>query len=121
MFVAVGCGPAIERPVAVSRAPGEAVVLLGRPAMGTLLEVAVYARDRDAAQRLADQAFAIAATWEDVLTTWRPDGELARLNRRAGSGWTPVSKNLEAALVEMVSMSARTGGAFDPAVGALVA
>ncbi|MBX3023813.1 FAD:protein FMN transferase [bacterium] len=88
--------------------------------MGTVLTVTVVAADERTAGRLADAAIAEARRWDDILTTWRPDGELARLNARAGQGPVEVSADLAAALRAMVALSAETDGAFDPAVGPLV-
>jgi len=61
-----------------------------------------------------------ARRWDAILTTWTPDGELARLNAHAGGGSVEVSPDLAAALRTMVTLSAATDGAFDPAVGPLV-
>ena len=92
----------------------------GKPVMGTVLQVQVEAEDDATATTLAAQATAIAARWEDVLTTWRKDGELARLNAAAGSGPFAASGELRAALGHMRRLSEATGGAFNPAAGALV-
>ena len=89
--------------------------------MGTVLTVTVVADDEAAARALAAAAVAEGRRWDDILTTWRPEGELARLNGRAGGGPVEVSADLAAALRTMVALSAATGGAFDPAVGPLVA
>jgi thiamine biosynthesis lipoprotein len=89
--------------------------------MGTVLTVTVEAGDEQAAGRLAEAAIAEARHWDDVLTTWRADGELAQLNARAGAGPVEVSADLAAALRAMIALSVATGGTFDPAVGPLVA
>ena len=97
-----------------------ATVRLGEPMMGTVLTVTVIAADEHVARVLAEAAVAQARHWDDVLTTWRPDGELARLNARAGSGPVEVSADLATALRAMLALSAATDGLFDPAVGPLV-
>ncbi len=102
-----------------SRVPA-ATVHSGQTVMGTVLEVTVVAADEATAQRLADEAVAIARRWDDVLTTWRSDGELAQLNAKAGQGPVLVSPELRTALLRMKELCQITGGAFDPAVGALV-
>jgi thiamine biosynthesis lipoprotein len=91
----------------------------GQPVMGTILTVTVVAEDRGEAQRLADGAIAEAHRWDDALTIWRSDGELAKLNARAGAGPVAVSPRLAKALLAMLDLSRRTGGRFDPAVGAV--
>jgi thiamine biosynthesis lipoprotein len=85
--------------------------------MGTVLQVTVIADDAQRAKRLAEECIAEARRWDDVLTTWRSEGELARLNRKAGKGEVPISDQLAAALGQMLAFSKETGGAFDPAVG----
>jgi thiamine biosynthesis lipoprotein len=97
-----------------------ATVRLGEPVMGTLLTVTVVAADAEDARVLAQAAVAQARHWDDVLTTWRPDGELARLNARAGRGPVEVSADLAAALRAMQTLASATDGLFDPAVGPLV-
>ena len=89
--------------------------------MGTVLTVTVIADDESTARALAAEAVAVARHWDDVLTTWRPDGELARLNAGAGGGAVEVSADLATALRSMIALSLATGGAFDPGVGPLVA
>lgn len=91
----------------------------GRIVMGTILEVRVSAADRDTATALVERAFETASHWEDVLTTWRPDGELARMNASAGA-WFEASDELSAALESMLDLHEATDGAFDPSVGSLV-
>ncbi len=91
----------------------------GQPVMGTVLTVTVVAGDRAEAQALADEAIVEARRWDDALTIWRPDGELARFNARAGEGSIGVGVRLARALASMLSLAEATAGAFDPAVGSL--
>lgn len=101
--------PRAERPCAAPE------VVRARWAMGTLLEV----RLRGAAASLADQAFAAAAEVERAASTWRADSELSRLHAGGGGPWT-VSEPLAVVLAAAVAARDRTGGLFDPALGALV-
>ena len=89
--------------------------------MGTILDVTVVAADPETARALADRSIGIAKHWDDVLTTWRPEGELAQLNARAGQGSVAISADLKRALETMVALSRATGGLFDPAVGSVIA
>lgn len=105
-----------------SPTPGAAATVRdGRIVMGTILEVVVVADDQPKASRLADEAFDVALGWERVLTTWREDGELLRLNRSAGHGPVAISRELADALRMMIALSMATGGRFDPGVGSMVA
>jgi thiamine biosynthesis lipoprotein len=87
--------------------------------MGTVFSVTVVADDQATARRLADAAVREARRWDDILTTWRVNGELSRLNARAGSGPCPISHDLARALAEMQRLAKLTLGAFDPAVAPL--
>jgi FAD:protein FMN transferase len=89
--------------------------------MGTILEVTVVADDLESARRLAAESVALAQHWEDVLTTWRADGELRRLNRSAGRGTIRVSEDLADALRHARTLVHQTAGAFDPSVAPVVA
>jgi thiamine biosynthesis lipoprotein len=96
-----------------------AVARDGQLVMGTALTVTVVADSREKAIELAQQAIAEARRWDDALTIWRPDGELARMNARAGQGFLPVSDRLAVGLAAMLAFSRQTGGAFEPAVAVL--
>jgi thiamine biosynthesis lipoprotein len=88
--------------------------------MGTILQVSVIADDVKSARQAAESAIAEAKRWDDILTTWRPEGELAQLNRAAGRGEIPITPELRIALERMLALSERTAGAFDPGVGPAV-
>ncbi|TFH22289.1 MAG: hypothetical protein E4H03_08745 [Myxococcales bacterium] len=100
--------------------PLAATARAGRPVMGTILQVAVTADDGAAARRMAEMCIEIGARWDDVLTTWREDGELQRLNASAGSGPFEASNDLLSALEHMRAAAHTTGGAFEPGVGPVV-
>ncbi len=106
--------------VLAAASPAAAEVSIGRPVMGTVLQVTVVHADAERARRAAEAAVTAAVHWDDVLTTWRPEGELERLNQRAGRGRVAISAELWAALARMENLWHATGGAFDPAVGPLV-
>jgi thiamine biosynthesis lipoprotein len=61
-----------------------------------------------------EPAFAEARRIEAMISTWRDDSELSRLNH--GQISTP-SPELDALLREAMAISCETGGAFDPLVG----
>lgn len=86
--------------------------------MGTVLDVTVVAANAGDARRLAEAAILEVRRWDDILTTWRADGELARFNTQAGRGAVPVSGDLASALRSMLALRVATRGAFDPLMGA---
>ncbi len=74
--------------------------------MGTLLEVT--------AEDGADAVFAETARLDALLSTFKPDSEVSRLNRAAGSGPIAVSSDLWNVLQASSEVWSASGGAFDP-------
>jgi FAD:protein FMN transferase len=98
--------------VFVPTASDAAVARRARYLMGTVCEVAVSpAHESD-----IERAFAEAARVESVLSTWRADSELSRLNRGEG----PPSSELSALLHVASRWAVRTDRAFDPRIGRLI-
>jgi len=89
-------------------------------AMGTWVDLAVIAAPETAAAAL-DEAEAFLRRFETDYYAWAADGELVRLNRAlAEAREAVVSPEMAALLAEAKRLSAASGGAFDPGVGALV-
>ncbi len=89
-------------------------------AMGTDVELLLDAPDSERARRALDRAETEFERLEQVLSRFRPDSELSRLNR---DGRSPVASPDLVRVVEL-ALAAReaTGGRFDPTVhDALVA
>ncbi len=88
--------------------------------MGTTLHAAVAARERPVALAAIQQAFDTVALLEGVLSTWRDDSEIARLNHARPGHSVPLSATLAGLLGEAARWSRATEGAFDPGIGALM-
>jgi len=85
-------------------------------AMGTEIELLVHAEGADAALDAAEQEF---HRLESLLSRFRPDSELSRLNR---DGAVDASHDLLRVVALSLDGRERTGGRFDPTVhDALVA
>ncbi|HET7436414.1 MAG TPA: FAD:protein FMN transferase, partial [Thermoanaerobaculia bacterium] len=80
--------------------------------MGTVCEVAVA----DGAEADIDAAFAEAQRVEAMLSTWRDDSELARVNAHQAQ----PSPELHDLLATTLHWAHETDGAFNPLVGQLV-
>ena len=88
--------------------------------MGTTLRIGVHASSRGAGIAAIEAALEAVQFTDSLLSTWRDDSELARLNRIPPGQTAPVPPTLAPMLAEVVRWSRATGGAFDPAIGALV-
>jgi thiamine biosynthesis lipoprotein len=86
-------------------------------AVGTSCSAAVATRPADGrrASRALAAARAEVAACEAVLSRFRPDSDLSRLNAAAGC-WTKVDRRLVDALALALRAREDTGGRFDPTV-----
>ncbi len=71
------------------------------------------------ARLAAGAAFQRIAELEDVLSDWRPDSELRRLEERPAGQWIDVSEPLFEVVSLAMTMAGASDGAFDPTVGPL--
>jgi thiamine biosynthesis lipoprotein ApbE len=100
--------------------PTEAIVR-HLAAMGTALTLTVSAPTRDFALAASEAGAREVERVEALLSTWRADTPLARLNAAAPGVATPVPAELFTLLKMIFEWGERTDGAFDPAVAPLVA
>ena len=89
--------------------------------MGTWAALTTYAGSRTAAVSALDAKVRILEQTESELSTWRPASALSQINRlpfgTAGVLDPPLCRLLE----RVQRWQQRTAGAFDPAIGALIA
>jgi thiamine biosynthesis lipoprotein len=83
------------------------------------VHVVLHAPGSEAARRAATAAFARIAILDQMMSDYRPDSELRRLEGRTGE-WVPISAELYEVLRCALEISEATGGAFDPSIGPLV-
>ncbi len=88
-------------------------------AMGTQVSVSVYTDDEEGAARAIGNALDELRRIEALMTTWRDDSEISRLNASAGVRPVPISpETLE--VLEMAQRASKwSGGAFDVTFEAL--
>jgi FAD:protein FMN transferase len=134
-FEILSCSPLIQgpRPWSLLSALGDFAPRAGRrrfPSpeprnytqihMGVPVRIRLYTDDEAVAQAAARAAYARIASLDQMMSDYRPDSELRRLERTAGQ-WTVVSPELFAVLTRAVEIARASDGAFDPTVGPLVA
>ena len=93
----------------------------GRPAMGTVLEIELAARDESAAYAVLERCFARVAELERLFTRFDPGSALSRLNQAAGGTPLDVDPALARILADSRGYASLTRGSFDVTVGPLVA
>ncbi len=88
--------------------------------MGSEFRVACYAPSKKVAAGAITAAFDEARRVDSLLSHYKPDSELSRINREAGSKAVAVSEEMSALLATCLEYSAATDGAFDITVGSIV-
>ena len=87
--------------------------------MGMEVRIVMHSRDEALARSAARRAFDRIEALENIMSDYRPESELRRLERRAGE-WVPVSAPLFAILMLALDVAKKTDGAFDPTAAPVV-
>ena len=94
--------------------------------MGTVCKAAAYPSEEAGASTVQEVAGALEAAFDEiarleaVLSDWRSDSELSRLNREAAAAPFPCSHDLFDFISSAIEYHRATDGAFDTAVAPLV-
>lgn len=111
--------PPLAASASASSAPAASApvrVAVEGKAMGTHITLAAYttdALDEPALRDKLGKALAEIRRLEGLMTTWREDSELSRVNAAAGQGAVAVSAETLRVIEKSVWMSARSEGVFD--------
>jgi thiamine biosynthesis lipoprotein len=101
-------------------AQGPAITRERRYVMGTSIEVRAWGGDAAARTEGVNDAFAAFAEVDRLMSNYRDDSELARVNRDAAQTPVVVSKPLFRVLQAAEFVSRQSGGAFDVTVAPLM-
>ena len=107
LTIVAGCSP-----------DGKSELTRSRYLMGTPLTITVP--DDEGNEAAVEAAFDEVARVEALISTWREDSALARINAAAIGEPTEVEPELFDLLEKTVEWSRRTGGAFDPTAGRIL-
>jgi thiamine biosynthesis lipoprotein len=88
--------------------------------MGTVYEIAAYDESPARAVRAIDKAFAEIVRLDGVMSNYKPDSDLSRLNRNGHNHAEQVPVDLYRVIEESVKYSKVSGGKFDITVAPLV-
>jgi len=121
-FISLGVGAFVvgSLPLAVLGGRKRHLVRRTLPLMGTLGEVAIVHGDQRYAQGAIDAAFQEMRRVEAVLTRFRSDSEVGRVNRLAFSEPQAVSAETAGVLKQSLAWAEASRGSFDPCLGRAV-
>lgn len=119
LAVAVGLAAALAVPHGLD-AQGPLVTRAHRFVMGTSMTIEVSGVDAAARTEALDEAFAALAEVDRLMSHYRDDSELTRVNREAAAQPVPVSPPLFSVLTAAQDVSRASRGAFDVTVGPLM-
>lgn len=91
--------------------------------MDTYVSVRVFYRGQTekSIRDAVDRAMKQMAMVDSLCDNYRNDSEIARINRRAGCGWTRVSPVMRDILQQSLHISALSQGRFDISIGPMMA
>ena len=81
--------------------------------MGTAVAVELWSEDKARSRSLAQSALDEIRRIDRLMSTYRPDSELSRINARAAAQPVVVGDELRALIGQALAYSVTTGGAFD--------
>lgn len=91
----------------------KALVTRNFSAMGTEVRLSVFTDDEEGALRAIGYAFEEIQRIESLMTTWREDSEVSRINAQAGVAPVAVSDETLEVIEKSLWASKWSGGAFD--------
>ncbi len=108
---AIGSSSGVERLFRIERSA---------PAMGTTYTVEIYGRDKGVMQAAAESALEEAGRIDRMLSNYRPESELSRVNQQAADQPVKISQELFDLLTTCLEYSRASQGAFDITVAPLM-
>lgn len=88
--------------------------------MGTVFEIAAYAESSEKASAAIDKALQEIVRMDDLMSNYKPESALSRLNRSAHFHTQKVPPDLYRVIEQAVEFSRLSGGKFDITVAPLV-
>jgi thiamine biosynthesis lipoprotein len=91
-----------------------------RYAMGTMFDIIVYHSSRLDAERSIEKALDEVVRLDGVMSHYKADSNLSKLNREGGSGFIVVEPSLYEVIQESIWFSRQSSGAFDVTIAPLL-
>ncbi len=116
-FLAIGSGVFVALSIPLALRQRLQLVRRSFPVMGTIAEVQVAHSDPRLAEASIDAAIAELRRVEQLMTRFRSDSDIGRVNLGAGSDGVAVSAETAFVIQSALTWSSVSDGAFDPALG----
>jgi thiamine biosynthesis lipoprotein len=110
--VLVAVAAAVSASLAVA-ADGVSPIHRSRYSMGTMFDIVIYHPSRMDAERAIGQALSEIVRLDQVMSNFKSDSGLSRLNREGGRGFVAVDPSLYDVIRESIRFSHLSGGRFD--------
>ena len=114
------CLLAAAAPLSTASEDGLEHVRRAHYVMGTVFEIEAYGSDANRTAAAVEEAFQAIRQADAILSDYRDDSELSRLNRDGPQGFVALSPDLYGVLQTSAEYSRVTDSAFDVTVGPLV-
>jgi thiamine biosynthesis lipoprotein len=88
--------------------------------MGTMFDIVAYHSARDDAERAVASAMEEIFRLDRVMSDYKADSDLSKLNREGGRGFVRVEPSLFEVIRESMTFSRRSGGKFDVTIAPLL-
>jgi FAD:protein FMN transferase len=119
-FLALGVGAFVVAAAPGVLRPRRQLVRRAVPMMGTVAELGVVHRDARYAQGAIDAAIAALRDVDRTMTRFSDHSDVGRANLAASRGPVVIGAATAEVVAEGLAWAERSGGAFDPALGAAV-
>ncbi|WP_294052666.1 FAD:protein FMN transferase [Sphingomonas sp.] len=116
MTVRIAIPPTLSPAAFHRRRAGAAVLACTGETMGTGWSARLVAPPEGIAAKIQAELDRVVAE----MSHWAPDSALSRFNRSAPGRWQPLPAGFARVLAAALEIAEKSGGAFDPAMGALV-
>ena len=90
------------------------------PLMDTVVSISVVSDAKDAAEKAIDVSFEEIDRFGNLINFYAEKSELSEINRNAGIQKTKVSPETLDLIEKAITVSEKSGGAFDPTIGPIV-
>ncbi len=114
-----GCKAEPETPAPAAEQIPRQIVYRSHVTMGSQAAITAYTDDEPAALSAFEEAFAEFDRLDALMTVWREDSDVSKVNAAAGRAAIPVGPEVYDAVSKALEMSKMCDGKFDITFGAL--